>query len=225
MEELPRERAISSEPCSGRPNPFDDVTEQTSRKRQRVSRGGSRSRSVDTARHLDIVQDSMLLRDGNTKAEPEADLPPSTPTRQLLEEPPAEPTSSRVTINLRTNRPLEVIPSSPPSPSKMPNGADDTGTRISIESESDALSTIPPIETPSSSPSPIGSPQVELVTIDEDDSDFANQDPPVAIIDDDTVFLDPMANFPYYAEGETINNTLTRVSRFLQYGMYTRYIF
>jgi hypothetical protein len=225
MEEVPRERAISSEPCSGRPNPFDDVTEQGSRKRQRVSRGGSRSRSVDTARATDIVPDSMSLREANPKAE--ADYPPSTPTREPSEQPAAEPTSSRVTINLRTNRPLEVIPSSPSSPStpsKMVTGAEDAGTRISVESESDALSTIPPIETPSSSPSPTGtgSPQVELVAIGEDDSDFNNDDPPVAIINEDAVYLDPMANFPYFAEGETLVNTVARVARFLQYGTYNQ---
>jgi ubiquitin carboxyl-terminal hydrolase 34 len=219
MDEAPRERAISSEPCSGRPNPFDDVTEQVSRKRQRVSRGGSRSRSVDTARDTDVVPDSMLLREGNHKAE--SDPPPSTPIREPSDPPTAEPTSSRVTINLRTNRPLEAIASSPPSPStpsKMVHGADDAGTRISIESESDALSTIPPIETPSSSASPLGSPQVELV---QDASDFDNDDLPVAIINDKSVYLDPMVNFPYNAEGETLPNTVARLGRFLQFGMYS----
>jgi ubiquitin carboxyl-terminal hydrolase 34 len=96
----------------------------------------------------------------------------------------------------------------------MVHGADDAGTRISVGSESDALSTIPPIETPSSSASPIGSPQVELV----DDLDFINDDPPVAIIDDDSVYLDPMLNFPYNAEGETLASTIGRLARFLQYG-------
>ncbi|KAN0095287.1 ubiquitin C-terminal hydrolase-like protein [Hyaloscypha variabilis] len=218
MDEAPRERAISSEPCSGRPNPFDDVTEQVSRKRQRVSRGGSRSRSVDAARDTDIVADSMLVREGHPKAE--ADPPPSTPTREPSEQPPAEPTSSRVTINLRTNRTLEAIPSSPPSPStpsKMVHGADDAGTRISIESESDVLSTIPPIETPSSSASPIGSPQVELIPMDNDDSDFNNDDLPVAIINDDSDYLDLMSSFPYKAEGETLANTVNRLSRFIQF--------
>jgi ubiquitin carboxyl-terminal hydrolase 34 len=103
----------------------------------------------------------------------------------------------------------------------MVHGQDDAGTRISVESESDALSTIPPIETPSSSPSPLGSPEVELVTIGEDDSDFNNDDLPVAIINEDAVYLDPMANFPYFADGETLVNTVGRVARFLQYGAYS----
>jgi ubiquitin carboxyl-terminal hydrolase 34 len=100
----------------------------------------------------------------------------------------------------------------------MVHETDDAGARISIESESDALSTIPPIETPSSSASPIGSPQVELV---QDASDFDNDDLPVAIINDDSLYLDPMINFPYNAEGETLPNTVARLGRFLQFGMYS----
>lgn len=96
----------------------------------------------------------------------------------------------------------------------MTNGGDDAVARFSVESESDALSTAPAIETPSSSSSE-GSPKVELVTID-DDSDFAE---PLAIIDDDEIYMDPMSNFPYCVEGETLNETVVRVARFFQYGM------
>ncbi|KAL2064045.1 hypothetical protein VTL71DRAFT_4539 [Oculimacula yallundae] len=226
MEESPRERASSSEPCSGRPNPFDDdVAEQTSRKRRRVSRGGSsRSRSVDTAQDQDqdtdtaLPDSSMSLRGDSDKAEPQTqpDLP-STPTNNLSDPLPTEPTSSRVTINLRTNRSLESIPSSPisaASPSKMPyDGGDDT-TRISVESESDALSTIPPIETPSSTPSAVSSPQVELVD-EDDESDYGNQDPPLAIIDDH--YLDPMHSFPYLGGEEPPLSAFRRITHFLQY--------
>ncbi|CZT00238.1 related to DFFRY protein [Rhynchosporium graminicola] len=226
MEESPRECAITSEPGSGRPNPFNDVAEQTSRKRQRVSRGSlSRSRSVDTAQdqYQDIdsaLSDSSMSLHGNSnKAEPECqtDLP-STPPNNLSDPPPAEPTSSRVTINLRTNRTLVSIPSSPvsaASPSKMPYGGGDD-TRISVESESDALSTIPPIETPSSTPSAVSSPQIELVDVGDDDSDFGCQDPPLAIIDDE--YLDPMQNFPYLGpEDDGVLTAFRRITNFLQY--------
>jgi len=220
MEESPRERAISLEPsCSNRRNPFEDVVEQISRKRQRVSRGGSRSRSVDTAIDSDIVLESIPRREDQDKAE--ATEPPSTPTRFPSE--PTEPTS-RVTINLRT-RPLESIPSSPPSPttpSKMPNGGTDTATRISVESESDALSTIPAVETPSTSSSTAGSPQIELVSVDDDDDDdddLGDRDPSVAIIHDDTLYLDPLMNFPYFSDGETLCHTVVRLCRFFQYGL------
>lgn len=223
--ELSRERAVSSEPCSTRPNPFDE-SDSSSRKRQRVSRQDSRSRSVDTARGSDPVSasasvpDSRPLRESSTK--PDAVPPlPQTPTRMPSEAPP-EPTSSRVTINLRTARPLESIPSSPPSPntpSKMVNSGEDTGTRVSVESESDALSTAPPIETPSSSPSSPseGDPPFELVPINENDGEFESQSPPVVILDGDTIYSDPMIDFPYVG-GDTYEQGARNLARFMQYG-------
>lgn len=230
MDEAPRERAISSEPCSGRPNPFDDQSDQSSRKRQRTSRGGSRSRSVDTVPPGIIFEDSQmpsspsLLRgESSTGTKAELDHPaPSTPTRVPSEQLPLEPTSSRVTINLRTNRPLDPIPSLPPSPttpSKMPAGLGDNAARASIESESDALSTAP-AETPTSSPSAMDSPEIELVTVEDDASEYGDREPQVAIIDDDddVGFLDPLSSFPYYAEGEALPATVRRVARYLQYG-------
>jgi ubiquitin carboxyl-terminal hydrolase 34 len=171
---------------------------------------------VDAVIDTDIVPDSMPRREDQHKAE--ATEPPSTPP--CLPSDPVEPTS-RVTINLRT-RPLDSIPSSPPSPatpSKMPNAGVDAGTILSVESESDALSAIPAIETPSSSSSPIGSPQIELVTI-EDDDDLSGGDPGVAIISDDTVYLDPLMNFPYFSDGETLCQTVGRLGRFLQHGSF-----
>jgi ubiquitin carboxyl-terminal hydrolase 34 len=103
----------------------------------------------------------------------------------------------------------------------MTQSGDDAGTRISVESESDALSAIPPIETPSSSPSEPGSPQVELVAMNEEDSDFENGDPPLAIIGEDEVYTDPMMDFPYFTEGESLVAAVIKVARFLQYGMFT----
>ncbi|KAK0118696.1 hypothetical protein ONS96_011784 [Cadophora gregata f. sp. sojae] len=223
MEESPRERAISSEPCSGRPNPFDDITEHSARKRQRVSLGGSsRSRSVDTVQDADIPPDSMSLPGDSEieidKAEASTQSePPSTPPNNAADSLPAEPTSSRVTINLRTNRSIESIPSSPTSPaspSKMPDGGGQDTARVSVESESDALSTIPAIETPSSTPSAVSSPQVELVNMDDDDSDFANQEPQLAIMDDH--YIDVMYNFPYRGREETALAASQRVASFLQ---------
>jgi ubiquitin carboxyl-terminal hydrolase 34 len=207
MEESYRERAVSSEPCCSSGRPFDDTTEQISRKRQKVSRSVSRSRSADTARNSDILPDSMPLEEGATHS----GFPVTPPSDQA----PAElPTSSRVTINLRTNRPLESIPSSPPSPSKLAH----ENVRFSAESESDVMSTTGAIETPSASPSDGGSPEVEIVTI-EDDSDFTDRDTVAIIATDNDMYLDPLAGFPYFAEAETLVQTVNRLSRFLQYGM------
>ncbi|RDL38126.1 Cysteine proteinase [Venustampulla echinocandica] len=223
--ELSRERAASSEPCSTRPNPFDE-TETSSRKRQRVSRGGSRSQSVDTSRNSDIGSPSRSRspRAGSTSTSTSSEADPAlprTPTRIPSKSPLPEPTSSRVTINLRTARPLESIPSSPPSPttpSKMVDGGEDSGTRVSVgsESDADALSAIPPIETPSSSPSATGSPTIELVPISEDDEDFEGRSPPVAIFDGDAVLSDPMPDFPYLGDDSLVDGA-RKVARYLQF--------
>lgn len=194
---------------AARERPFDDQSDQSSRKRQRTSRGGSRSRSVDTVPGI-TFEDSQM-----------PPLAPSTPPSDQL---PPEPTSSRVTINLRTHQHLDTIPSSPPSPttpSRMPAGLGDNAARASIESESDALSTAP-AETPTSSPSAIESPEIELVTVDDDASEYGDREPQVAIIDDDDEvgYLDPLASFPYYAEGEALPATIRRLARYLQYGEY-----
>ena len=215
--ELSRERAVSSEPCSTRPNPFDESV-TSSRKRQRVSRPDSRSRSVDTARHSDQVSDSSPLREDSTNPDSEPPPLPQTPTRMPSEgAPPPEPTSSRVTINLRTVRPLESIPSSPPSPSRMTNSREDVATRASVESESDALSTIPAIETPSSSPSERRSPSIELITISDDGGDFGSRSPPVAILDGDTVFTNPMLDFPFL-DDQSLVDAVASLKNYMQFG-------
>ncbi|KAK2624650.1 hypothetical protein QTJ16_005843 [Diplocarpon rosae] len=211
MEQSPTERAISSEPCSGRPNPFDDTVKQKGRKRQKISRGGSRSRSLDTARGSDTLPDSVPLSPRTSEADEHEHEPilPSTPTNTSAKAQAPEPTSSRFTINLRTTRALESISSSPPapmSPSRMPSNQGLDTARISVESESDGLSTVPAIETPSSSPSAMGSPHVVLV--DDEDSDFRG------VVD---VFADPMSAFPYKADDETAISACRRIANFFQF--------
>ena len=165
---LSRERAASSEPCSTRPNPFDDNNGPVSRKRQRTSRGGSRSRSVDTATAIDTTPGSMP----SVEESPGSELgsaPPRTPSSPRQGSSP-EPTSSKVTLNLRTAPPLGSISSSPPSPtplSKMAPGAPENEARQSIESGSDELSTIPAVESPSSSSMAPESPEIEVVALVE----------------------------------------------------------
>ncbi|CAG8979171.1 hypothetical protein HYALB_00000306 [Hymenoscyphus albidus] len=213
--ELSRERAVSSEPCSTRPNPFKD-DDPSARKRQRVSREESRSRSVDTVCESESAP-VPPSSECSTKAVADP-APPHTPTRIYPPgHPTTEPTSSRVTINLRTAPPLESIPSSPPSPttpttlSKMANG-EEADPRASIESESDALSTAPAVGTPTSSPSVPGSPPIEVIPLSEDDGDFEDSSPAVAILDTDKVL-----DFPFLESGEPLPNAIRRVANFLQY--------
>ena len=215
------ERAVSSEPCSTHPLPFDDSEQHSARKRQKTSRRGSRSRSVDTTKALDILPDSMSSHKDGVDVHHHP-LPPSTPTRPTTAHSQAGPTSSQVTINLRTPQHRLESPSpdspSPMSPSNMQNTMEDEATRISIESESDVLSTVPAsvVETPSSSPSAAGrSPEVELVPISSDDPE---RSPTLAIINEEEVFPDPLSHFPYQRRGENLLTALRRVINILQYG-------
>lgn len=228
--ELSRERAVSSEPCSTRPNPFDN-DEHSSRKRQRISGGGSRSRSVDAARVKTATQLSATPEESDEGLRKEAPLP-QTPTRMSSSRPAAEPTSSRVTINLRSTRPPQSrssVPPSPETPSKMAGHS--AGTHVSLDSGDDDTSTKQQIETPSSSSSAVadtGSPEIELISVNEDESEFGNRSPHVAIIEDDDDFLDsdPMLEFPYRGITEPLPAVVRKIARFLEYGewIYCGYI-
>ncbi|KAM3073711.1 hypothetical protein ACMFMG_004404 [Clarireedia jacksonii] len=216
--QLSQERAVSSEPCSTRPHPSDD-NEHSARKRQRTSRRDSRSRSANVIMPPEIPFDPMSPREETMQDQSEP-LLPSTPTRPATAKSQAEPTSSRVTINLRTpHPPLDLLPSTPPSPStpsKMMNSVEDDPVGIGAETESDALSTLPAAETPSSSPSVMGSPEIELVADHTHESEYLTRSPPLAIIGEDDVFVDPMATFPYHTHGETLLNTVRKIANFLQ---------
>jgi len=171
-----RERAVSSEPSSIRPNPFHDG--ESSRKRRRTSLNGSaRSQSVDTVQSpsgLSTAAEAEPARDlGRGKEEEEGDDDdddsttmkldpdsdtPQTPDRQLpAVQPGSGPMSSRVTINLRSaQRPLQTIPSSPLSPQSPsppePLAAEDD-VKISVEeSEVDIPAAEVPMEATGSSP-------------------------------------------------------------------------
>jgi len=201
-----RERAVSSEPCSTRPNPFDD-SDISSRKRRRTSlSGASRSRSVDTATSS---QGSHTA--GDSGPEPQSDsamkidsvsATPTTPEPQqpLIAQPPSGPRSSRVTINVRTpSRPLEAIPSSPlsPLPRASASAPADPADAVHISVEESELDmsreedTV--VDTPASSTSESSSPPVEVVSIEpEDDAE----------------------DFPFHDATETYGETIARL---LQY--------
>lgn len=215
------ERAVSSEPCSTHPHPFDDNEQHSARKRQKTSRSGSRSKSVDITKPSNIPPNSMSSQkdDSDILHDPHQ---PSTPTRPTTAHSEVGPSSSRVTINLRTPQPpLESVPSdlpSPNTPSKMTNTVEDEGARISIESGSDILSTVPAsvLESPSPSSSAMeGSPEIELVSPSSNDPE---RSPTMAIIDDEEVLPDPLNHFPTQNRGETMLQALKKVSAILQWG-------
>jgi len=231
-----RERAVSSEPCSTRPNPFHDV--ESSRKRRRTSLNGSaRSQSVDTVQSPSGLStaaeaEPTSRNDGagdedddstTMKIDPDSDAPKTPERQQSSAQPASGPISSRVTINLRSaQRPLQTIPSSPmspasPSPADQPAAEDDI--KISVEeTEVDMAAPDPQPETAGASPEEVGSsPRVDLLA--DDDDDFDTGEPQVTMLhglqDNNGLYADPIRDFPYRAHLETWNDTITKVVGYL----------
>ncbi|KAK1691356.1 ubiquitin carboxyl-terminal hydrolase [Colletotrichum godetiae] len=223
------DRAVSSEPSSTRPNPFTDG-DDSSRKRRRTSMsGGSRSLSVDSkklstdtssspaANHPDeaATQDSAMKIDTHPST-------PQTPERQsTAREPPTEPSSSRVTINLRNTAQPDPVSSSPvsPTPRILPDQPTEAseGVKKSVEGLHEVDMAQVPIEitdTPPSSSSSPQSPEVEIVAITDDDED-APYDEDVSIIREDAASFDPTPDFPYHEAHESLPDTVSKLVQYL----------
>lgn len=220
-----RERAVSSEPCSTRPNPFND--DLLARKRRRTSLASdSRSRSVETP---NSSPSSPAV--GKSAPEPRGDSTmtidsepgiPRTPEREHIDpEPASGPRSSRVTINVRTpsrSRTLEADALSSPSrsiksvtpPAESPTDA----VRISVE-QSEAVVPLKDavMDTPLSSTPDSGSPPpLEVVTDDE-----ADLDAPFTILDGPgrPPTRDPSLDFPFHDPAETYLDAAIRLCQYL----------
>jgi len=221
----PRERAVSSEPCSTRANPFDD-SDIPSRKRRRTSlRGASRSRSIDSSASSQSEQrtstdDASLGTDSATMKDDTEPASPQTPEYKLTASQ-GTPRSSRVTINVRTpSRPLETIPSSPPvSEKELENGQasatllnDDV--KISVEeTEVDMTRADTPEQNRASSGSETNSPPVEVITIDEDDgAEYGSGQPQFTLLHG---VQDPTNAFPFHAAAESLADTVSRLTGFM----------
>ncbi|KAI0015938.1 ubiquitin carboxyl-terminal hydrolase [Xylariomycetidae sp. FL0641] len=198
-----RDRALSSEPSSTRPNPFAE--EDAARKRRRTSPSPSRSSSVDTlpSQHESAARDSLCDMNVDTP-EPE---PPSTPARAA---PPTEPVSSRVTLNLRNADSHEATPASPTSPTPaqtLPDASQDTTKDAEARTGQH-----PVIELGSSSPSDLDSPEPDgsFPAPDEFASLPATENSKAIHLDD------VLLHFPYHADGETLNETVRRVINYFQ---------
>ena len=225
-----RERAVSSEPCSTRPNPFDDG-DTTSRKRRRTSRSGpSRSRSADSvtssqdqrqtsADELSLGTDSATMKD---------DTDPVTPQTPEQKPPASQPTprSNRVTINVRTpSRPLDPIALPPPvseEPIQQGPTADmllDDDVKISVEeTEVDMANTGTPAPQKASSDSETSSPPIELIALDqEDDLEYGSAQPQVTLLHGAhaNVLADPTADFPFHEATESLQETVARLTSFM----------
>ena len=229
---------MSSEPCSTRPNPFDD-SDVASRKRRRTSLAGpSRSRSLESAASS-CTQPSLAV--GEPGYDPASDSAmridsgpamPATPDRHSSpspDEPPSGPRSSRVTINVRTpsrpsaqgrRRPSSHSPSPVDRSSAAPAGPADE-VKISVEeAEIDMSREDTVVDTPASLVSNgSSSPAVVMVSGPSDDEDDDDPGPHgVTIIQGFpriSMLRDPSSPFPFREYPESYIETMQRLTVFI----------
>lgn len=223
-------RAVSSEPCSTRPNPFDDDG-SSARKRRRTSLNGvSPSRSFDTPKTThDTAIDSPEAIFRTEQAERDASMTmesassePRTPGPKDEQFPPAsEQKHTKITLNLK-NRKQEphFAPSSPLSS----NDADaeverprNEGIRFSVEdSELEISHALPNFRDAESPTLDLDGPPIEVIDDDEDEDEDEDEShdgvSQVILLQDpeDGEEPDPVANFPY-ATGEPVAEALSKL--------------
>ncbi|OLN94047.1 Ubiquitin carboxyl-terminal hydrolase 34 [Colletotrichum chlorophyti] len=224
------DRAVSSEPSSTRPNPFTEG-DDSSRKRRRTSlSGGSRSLSVESTKSgLDMSSSPNAERPDDTSTQHSVmkiDTAPSTPRTPEMQstttrEPPTEPPSSRVTINLRNAAQPDALSSPPvsPTPRTIPDRPTEPSENVkkSVEDLEEVDMAQAPIEitdTPPSTSSSIRSPEVEFIAIPDDEQD-APFDDEVSIIREDVAFIDPIHHFPWNEPHVPVTETLNKLVHYL----------
>ncbi|KAI0200761.1 hypothetical protein F4808DRAFT_151120 [Astrocystis sublimbata] len=228
-----RERCLSSEPSSTRPNPFDDddASNLSARKRRRTSLSGSLpgSPTASVVRRLSR-EPAVAASDINAmKIDTPEPTVPSTPDRPECPVHPVEPVSSRVTINLRNADSLEATPTSPASPS--PSGQRRSAhVRASVEApevdmapvhmaddDSSSSSTFGrPVDNASSSSSTFGSPEPVGTTAERvgEEAQFAARGPYYSYETADLNCI--VSDFPYRYEGELPQDAVTRLTNYFR---------
>ncbi len=209
-----RERALSSELSSTRPNPFDDDSSVSARKRRRTSHSGShsgsRSASVETALSHDNAIAASDTNDMKIDT-PEPTLP-STPARS---DHPAEPVSSRVTINLRNADSLEATPTSPPSPTPSRRRA--SRVRASVEAPEVDMAPVHLVDDASSSSSTLDSPGTAGISVEDLEDDVQSSPIEQQSSFRRTADLSSIvSDFPYRCEGELPQDTVTRLLNYFR---------
>ncbi|KAJ4264812.1 hypothetical protein NW762_005055 [Fusarium torreyae] len=226
------DRAASAEASSTRPNPFDDG-DISARKRRRTSLSGSPATSLDTVNPIHdssssttLDTDPVLPRPGSAAETPSDPVAPKTPEPDSpMCDPPTEPPSSMVTLNLR-NAPRNDSSSSLPSPSPVAqpaaakNATDTANDQIkeSVEDSEVEMVPAPPqsVDTPRSSLSRSASPPIEVITVQSDDGMISDrQSVGVEIVGDDPILIDPVCDFPFREPDETLEGMATRLANYL----------
>lgn len=212
----PKERAVSPDPCSTRPNPFDDDG-TSARKRRRTSlNGASPSRSAETtpesaraeAQRGSVDKDITMTMDSGTSA-------PHTPDRIEGEKQPpvSETRHTKITLNLKKGK--QAAGSEPSSLLASPNGygAQENGIRASVEdSDADLSNASLYVADGASSGADMDNPPIEILDDDDDDDD---QGPSQITILEDT---DPISSFPYHTN-QPLLQALHAICQHLPNGM------
>lgn len=178
-----RERAVSSEPCSTRPNPFDDDDGSSARKRRRTSlNGASRSRSLESDKSShnssarlveDDIQGQSVDRDIKMTMDSSPARPQTPEHQQQQTQPVSESKPTKITLNLKNRK---HAPRSTPSSPTYLKDADaeldtiyENGIRASVEdADLGSSNALPPFATADSS------------SLDADDND----EPLIESVDD-----------------------------------------
>ncbi|KAF5652390.1 hypothetical protein F25303_3310 [Fusarium sp. NRRL 25303] len=227
------DRAASAEASSTRPNPFDD-SNISSRKRQRTSLSGSPTNSHstvnpghDSSRSATLDTEPVLPRPGSTTAysQPDSAAPKTSDTESPVCDPSTEPPSSMATLNLRNVLGNDSSSSPPPPPNVAQTVTAETTANVFKdqvkESVEDAeVAMVPPPQnfgTPRSSFSHSASPPIEVITVQSDD-DMASdrQSIGVSIVDDDSVVIDPINEFPFREPTETLEGMVVRLCNYIE---------
>ncbi|RGP80246.1 hypothetical protein FLONG3_1618 [Fusarium longipes] len=225
------DRAASAEASSIRPNPFDD-SDISSRKRRRTSISGSPANSLDTVNPIrdsssstTLDTDPVLLRPGSPANSPPGLVAPETPeSGSYMYDPPIEPSSSMVTLNLRKAT-LKDSSSLPPSitamaqPGVTDNATDAANDHVqeSVEDSEVNMSPAPQshnVSRPSSSQS--ATPPIEVIPIQPDEdmmSDYQSAD--LSVVERDPMTIDPVYEFPFSEPNETLEGITLRLANYL----------
>ncbi|KAK7711489.1 hypothetical protein SLS64_005513 [Diaporthe eres] len=216
-----RERAVSSEPCSTRPNPFDDDDGASARKRRRTSlNGASRSRSLESeesSRHTparpadDDIQGLPTDQDIKMTMDSSPSKPQTPEHQQHHTQPLSESKPTRITLNLKSRKHAPQSTPSSPTSLKDADGELDTshesGIRASVEDpELDVLNAVPDFKSAASSPSAVDDHDEPLIeSVDE------NEISQLADLQDIELHLaDPVHGFPTRPD-ETLPDALQNI--------------
>ncbi|KAL2134738.1 hypothetical protein VTI74DRAFT_10980 [Chaetomium olivicolor] len=220
-----RERAVSSEPCSTRPNPFDD-SDLTSRKRRRTSLTSEpRSRSAETSSPSPKLSPTgrsapQLRTDSAMKIDSDPAVP-TTPDRQDPDnDPSSDPRSIPVPINVRRSQ--KTMPSSPPSSSAQatspPSTSPTDDVKASMEEPEAAIVTDNTVDDiVLSSDSESGSPPIEIISVSaDDDAEYEEDDEPITMLDESgrAMVYDPTLTFPFHETPEPYMETVVRLFQY-----------